>query len=246
MPYAFARGPQGPQGEKGDKGDAFTYSDFTAEQLAALKGEKGDTGATGPQGPQGEQGPAGVADISLSVTGATVGQIAKITAVDDSGKPTAWEAVDMPSGGGGAEREWAMLGEIDISAVGGGNIELTDLGNFTEFYATWKTVINESTTASGYNLLINDVSIANTAIPIQKTGTSSNYGWMIARYNGLVWEFQRSFGAITEGNVSLSNNNSNLPYNLHLGVGKATKFKLLSPSFTEYKAVSGVINIYGR
>ena len=61
------------------------------------KGDTGATGATGPQGPKGEQGPAGVADISLSVNGATVGQIAKITAVDDTGKPTAWEAVDMPS-----------------------------------------------------------------------------------------------------------------------------------------------------
>lgn len=37
------------------------------------------------------------ADTSLAITGATVGQIAKITAVDDSGKPTAWEAVDMPN-----------------------------------------------------------------------------------------------------------------------------------------------------
>ena len=35
----------------------------------------------------------------LNITGATVGQIAKITAVDENGKPTAWEAVDMPSGG---------------------------------------------------------------------------------------------------------------------------------------------------
>ena len=35
----------------------------------------------------------------LNITSATVGQIAKITAVDDSGKPTAWEPVDMPSGG---------------------------------------------------------------------------------------------------------------------------------------------------
>ena len=41
----------------------------------------------------------GGTDIGLGVTGATVGQIAKITAVDGSGKPTAWEAVDMPSGG---------------------------------------------------------------------------------------------------------------------------------------------------
>lgn len=39
-------------------------------------------------------------DLSLGVTGATVGQIAKITAVDASGKPTAWAPVDMPSGGG--------------------------------------------------------------------------------------------------------------------------------------------------
>lgn len=35
---------------------------------------------------------------SLSITGATVGQIAKITAVDALGVPTAWEPVDMPTG----------------------------------------------------------------------------------------------------------------------------------------------------
>lgn len=35
---------------------------------------------------------------SLSITGATVGQIAKITAVDALGVPTAWEPVDMPAG----------------------------------------------------------------------------------------------------------------------------------------------------
>ena len=32
----------------------------------------------------------------MGITGAAVGQIAKITAVDDSGKPTAWSPVDMP------------------------------------------------------------------------------------------------------------------------------------------------------
>ena len=44
-------------------------------------------------------------DISLGLTSAAVGQIAKITEVDDTGKPTAWEPVDFPSGGsGGGER----------------------------------------------------------------------------------------------------------------------------------------------
>ena len=37
---------------------------------------------------------------TLIQSGASVGQIAKITAVDSNGKPTAWQAVDMPSGGG--------------------------------------------------------------------------------------------------------------------------------------------------
>ena len=38
------------------------------------------------------------ADKSMGITGATVGQIAKISAVDADGKPTAWEPVDMPPG----------------------------------------------------------------------------------------------------------------------------------------------------
>ena len=38
-----------------------------------------------------------IADCIKSPTIAEVGQIVKIAAVDDAGKPTAWEAVDMPS-----------------------------------------------------------------------------------------------------------------------------------------------------
>ena len=93
-------GATGPQGLKGDTGPQGPKGDTGATGATGPQGPKGDKGDTGPQGPQGEQGPAGVADISLGVTGATVGQIAKITAVDDSGKPTAWEPVDMPSVGG--------------------------------------------------------------------------------------------------------------------------------------------------
>lgn len=36
-------------------------------------------------------------DNILGITGATVGQIVKIAAVDDSGRPTAWEAADVES-----------------------------------------------------------------------------------------------------------------------------------------------------
>lgn len=36
--------------------------------------------------------------VGMGITGATVGQIAKVAAVDASGVPTAWSPVDMPSG----------------------------------------------------------------------------------------------------------------------------------------------------
>lgn len=67
---------------------------------------------TNPVGVDGDGKLWSKADTSLNMTGATVGQIAKITAVDDSGKPTAWEAVDMPSGGGG--ETWEKIAEIVI------------------------------------------------------------------------------------------------------------------------------------
>ena len=34
---------------------------------------------------------------SMNLTGITVGQIIKVKAVDENGKPTEWEAVDIPS-----------------------------------------------------------------------------------------------------------------------------------------------------
>lgn len=55
----------------------------------------------------------------LNITSAAVGQIAKITAVDDSGKPTAWEPVDMPSGGG------VTTLHINVTAVNKETMEAT-------------------------------------------------------------------------------------------------------------------------
>lgn len=51
-------------------------------------------------------------DISLGVTGATVGQTIKVKAVDADGKPTAWEAVDMATGD-----MWERLGILESSTA---------------------------------------------------------------------------------------------------------------------------------
>ena len=82
--------------------------------LVLEKGDKGDTGekgATGGPGPQGEPGPPGKdgvtpeivegelvevpsagggTDLSLGITGATVGQFLRVAEVDTQGKPTKW------------------------------------------------------------------------------------------------------------------------------------------------------------
>lgn len=117
-----------------------------------LLAQKGDTGT----------------DLSLGVTGATVGQIAKITAVDASGKPTAWEPVDMPSGGGG--REWVEIGHVT-----------------TEEDSTNSTTIRFTTDVSSTPLelrgvliicraLFNDTATHNVILKLNNTeNTSHNY-----------------------------------------------------------------------
>ena len=54
--------------------------------------------------------------VGMGITGATVGQIAKIAAVDASGVPTAWEPVDMPSGG--SSEEMRVIKTITITSDG--------------------------------------------------------------------------------------------------------------------------------
>lgn len=104
------QGPQGPQGETGPVGPAgadgadgadgedYTLTDTDKHEIAEMAAELVPT--SGP-------------DPSLGVTGATVGQIVQVSAVDDAGKPTAWVPVDMPSGDG--EENWELIGTVEIT-----------------------------------------------------------------------------------------------------------------------------------
>ena len=87
----------------------------------------------------------------LNITGATVGQIAKITAVDDSGKPTAWEAVDMPSDGD----VWELIyyGEIteDIGRVIVGKDSNGNDFSLKEYKLIIKTVAATENPNSGFS-----------------------------------------------------------------------------------------------
>lgn len=60
---------------------------------------------------RGAAGTPGKDGAGMDITGATIGQIAKITAVDSDGKPTAWSPADMPSGGG-SDLQWFEVADI--------------------------------------------------------------------------------------------------------------------------------------
>lgn len=98
------------------------------------------------------QGGGSGTDLSLGVTGATVGQIAKITAVDASGVSTAWEPVDMPSGGDESDFEKVveMTTPGDAAVI---SISTDKNGNplsMSEFYVAITTARNNAATANNH------------------------------------------------------------------------------------------------
>lgn len=114
--------------KSGGAADAVTYTPQTpteeqqAQARTNIGAEKAGTGYTKPASgipktdlEQSVQTSLDKADtaISLGLTAATPGQIIKVKAVQD-GKPTEWEAVDMPSGGG---EGWTLLAEQTTTEI---------------------------------------------------------------------------------------------------------------------------------
>ena len=185
-------------------------------------------------------GSSGGTDLSLGVTGAAVGQIAKITAVDADGKPTAWSPVDMPSG---AEKTWTKIIDVTVTEATS-KFEQDGLDQATEIYIKWSDLQNATSTDSGQDLYINDVRIAAIATTVRKA-SNTVYGWTLCKYNGLAWEINKSGGAISSENIAVSSGNANKPYNLIYGVGKAMRLSLLTADGI-YAPTSGRLEVWVR
>ena len=71
-------------------------------------------------------GGGGGADHTLGLSGAAVGQIARITAVDGNGVPTAWDSVDLPAGGSGGEK-WDIHYKTNIAEPLAEGFEITEV-----------------------------------------------------------------------------------------------------------------------
>lgn len=220
---------------------AIAQSDLQAATDAALAQAKASgkfDGATGPAGPQGLAGVPGKDGAGMDVTGATVGQIAKIAAVDASGVPTAWEPADMASGGSGGT--WEKI--IDTEVMEATPSFTCDGLNCNEIYIRWSKMENATGTNSAQNLYLNNTLIMSGATIVNKSG-GGVYGWTLCRNNGIAWGVTKSNGAISE--LNLQQGIVYAPYNLISGVGPATTLKLETPD-SKYAPITGKLEVWVR
>lgn len=184
--------------------------------------------------------PSGGADLSLGITGAQVGQIAKITAVDTDGKPTAWEAVDMA---GGSEKPWQKVIDAEVTEPTGAFVA-DNLNGATQFHIRWSDLQNASDLTSGLNIVVNGIELGayGVAAVVQKKDSSIN-GWTHFEFDGLFWLACRSNGALSAQNYTVSAMNT--IYNLKENVGAADTVKFTAPT-TGYAPISGRLEVWAR
>lgn len=223
---------------------AIAQSDLQAATNAALAQAKasgefdGATGPAGPAGPQGSAGAPGKDGAGMDITGAAVGQIAKIAAVDASGVPTAWSPMDMPGGGGGGT--WKKI--IDTEVMEATPSFTCDGLNCNEIYIRCSKMENATGTNSTQGLYLNNTLIMSDATIVNKSG-GGVYGWTLCRNNGIAWVVTKSNGAISE--LNLQQGIVYAPYNLTSGVGPATTLKLDTPD-SKYAPITGKLEVWVR
>lgn len=195
--------------ESGGTADAVTYTPqtLTEEQRAQARtnigAEKAGTAYTKPASgiPKSDltedvQTSLAKADtaISLGLTAATPGQIIKVKTVQD-GKPTEWEAVDMPGGG----ETWEKVADIELRA----DTALYVLADF----AVWrkaKVIMRRPTYVSG---LAKNVWCR----VVEKNNVAAAYyscGYLVAEYGYSYWDFSAEVSSNVISSATLRNNNT--------------------------------------
>lgn len=176
------------------------------------------------------------------ITGATVGQIAKITAVDESGVPTAWEPVDMPSGGG---ETWELIAEIDFDVDAANDVsvwEYKNLPNYKELVYRKVGLVGSTEQASGLSVSINGSSSQPSGLGYAQKGWQNN-GWGKILLLPFGWIHVHSTSANLPTNYAIGGVQS--IYNAIPFDGDSITSVRLS-SHPTYKIASGKLSLYGR
>lgn len=195
---ASLEGKPGKDGAPGAPGkDGEPGKDGHTPKIAATKtGKTTSITADGVEIAQIKDGEDAAPDPSLGITGAQVGQIAKITAVDTDGKPTAWEPVDMPTGGGGGET-WEKIADVALAA----DTPVYEIANFGA-YRKVKVLMSRAAYVSGLN--------KNVWFRVRHTNTSLGGEvaavYMTVQYGYLMWEVNAEVDAFIHMSKLAMNN----------------------------------------
>lgn len=164
----------------GDNGNWYLGDTDTGKPARGAPGAKGDPGKDG---------------AGMDITGATVGQIGVVAAVDADGVPTAWEPADM-AGGGGCET-WEKIADVALSA----DTSLYIVANF----ATWrkvKIILNRDTYISGLS--------KNVWCKLYKGRSEyASLGYLTSEYGYLYWEFGAEVNDLFATSFKIVSNNRN-------------------------------------
>ena len=139
-------------------------------------------------------------DISLGVTGATVGQTIKVKSVDADRKPTAWEAVDMA--GGGATPDWAQndpngAGYIKNRCGGYDDVQTKESELMSLNCPAEKNFAQNRASSSFFPPLAGDI------VSVTVDGSTKEYTLAETTYNGesVLWFGTQNPSSITDTNA---------------------------------------------
>lgn len=179
-------------------------------------------------------------DISLGLTTATVGQTIKVKAVDTSGKPTAWEAVDM-----GGDETWELIAEIDFDVDAANDVfvwEYQNLPNYKELAYKKVSLVGSTENASGITISINNSLPQYSGILYAKKGEQYSgwgkilifpFGWVHVCFPNATYPTNYASGGLTT------------MYNAIPFDGESiTSVKLSGHNI--YKLAGGKLSLYGR
>lgn len=189
----------------------------------------------------------------IAVTGATVGQTVKIAAVDDDGVPTAWEPVDLPSGGAENDNDWEIINTITFEEEGitsftidkdqnGNQFELSDMLIRSNVHAS---LGGTSATSARTNLMINGKLTTYSMGNI--TSGARCWNAIATLINGRVYYGYSDFSSKTsqDNPVSIQPMQNNLGALYNDDSITSVGINILNPG-EEYFAVGYEITLWGR
>ena len=179
-------------------------------------------------------------DLSLGITGATVGQTIKVKAINADGKPTAWEAVDVTG-----DETWEKIAEIDFDVDAANDVsvwEYKNLPNYKELLYRKVSLVGSTETASGLTVSINNSDPLFSGIAYAKKDAQYS-GW------GKILVFPFGWVHVCSPNAVLSNNQGmgglQTMYNpIPFDGDSITSVKLSARA--QYKIAGGKLSLYGR